>query len=168
MLLKIITQYCKHCEGNRRNTEVCLFMCGILFIISMFFVTGDGAYPLSKFMVTPFRNLGNLTAPQNFYNNKISSVRQSVERAIGHIKGRFRRLRDVNCENMQDACYLIMSACILHNLCILSCEDLSEFLELNGTVNQRVNNYPALYRDNVDGINRRNRLVLHLQRFMNT
>ncbi|XP_033738912.1 putative nuclease HARBI1 [Pecten maximus] len=55
------------------------------------FIIGDGAYPLSTSLMTPFRDTGRLTQPQKRYNRIVSSVRQSVERAIGHLKSRFRR-----------------------------------------------------------------------------
>jgi len=53
---------------------------------------GDSAYPLKPWLVTPFRDNGHLTDRQKRFNKIVSSCRQTVERAIGHIKGRFRRL----------------------------------------------------------------------------
>ena len=64
------------------------------------FSLGDAAYPLSSFMMTPFRAVGNLSNAQKLFNRKVSSIRQTVERTIGHLKGRFRRLRELYCMNI--------------------------------------------------------------------
>ncbi|XP_021340220.1 putative nuclease HARBI1 [Mizuhopecten yessoensis] len=122
------------------------------------FLIGDGAYPLSEVMITPFRQTGNLSAQQKHFNKKVSSVRQTVERSIGHMKQRFRRLRDLSCRDMKSACEIIMSGCILHNMCILHEDDLSEYLD-NYDGNQVVNNYPPVYLDNARGVRKRNEIV---------
>ncbi|XP_033757860.1 putative nuclease HARBI1 [Pecten maximus] len=122
------------------------------------FIIGDGAYPLSRFLMTPFRDCGRLTAAQKHYNRTVSSIRQTVERAIGHIKGRFRRLRDVYCEDIEDVCHLIVSACVLHNVCVLCDDGVADYLDGN-MANNIVNNYPPVFPNTTAGINKRNQLV---------
>ncbi|KAL3862227.1 hypothetical protein ACJMK2_008213 [Sinanodonta woodiana] len=56
------------------------------------FLVGDSAFPLKIWLQTLFRDNGHLTAQQRRYTRAISGVKQTVERAIGHLKGRFRRL----------------------------------------------------------------------------
>ncbi|XP_065928319.1 putative nuclease HARBI1 [Magallana gigas] len=124
------------------------------------YLIGDAAYPLSPFMMTPFKAVGNLSNAQKLYNRKVSSVRQTVERTIGHLKGRFRRLRELYCMNIEDCCYLITSACILHNLCVLKKDDIEDYLEPNPNHLNRVNYYPNVYRNDPRGVNKRNALVL--------
>lgn len=105
-------------------------------------------------MMTPFKAVDNLSNAEKLYNRKVSSVRQTVERTIGHLKGRVRRLRELYCMNIEDCCYLITSACILHNLCVLKKDDRRLF----GTMN-RVNYYPNIYRNDPRGVNKNNALV---------
>ena len=66
------------------------------------------------------------------------------ERAIGHMKGRFRRLTYITIHNASKHYYLaltIMSDCILHNLCILNHEDIEDYV----VPDQDDNNHPNLF-----------------------
>lgn len=56
---------------------------------------GDSAYPLKNWLLTPFRDNGHLNDRQRRYNRVVSSYRQTVKRSIGHLKGRFRKLREI-------------------------------------------------------------------------
>jgi hypothetical protein len=112
-------------------------------------------------MMTPFRHQAMLTAAQRRYNKKISAIRQNVERAIGLIKNRFRRLLEFNCQNVQNSCLLIMTACTLHNLCILSGEEIEEYLEVTQP-DDEVPNYGPIYPNHYAGTLRRNQIVQQL------
>ena len=80
--------------------------------------------------MTPFKDNGRLTAAQCHYNKKVSSVRQVVERTIGRLKNRFRRLKFIQCHTASDICDYIVAACILHNLCERSGGEVEfDFLE---------------------------------------
>lgn len=46
----------------------------------------------SRWLITPYRDNGHLTAQQRRFNTVLSWLRQKVERAIGLLKGRWRRL----------------------------------------------------------------------------
>jgi hypothetical protein len=90
---------------------------------------------------------------KNFTTRKLSAVRQTVERAIGHLKGRFRRLRDLYCMRVDDCCYIITSACILRNLCISKNDDLDDYLQRHADPQEnRVNNYSNIYRNDNRGV----------------
>ena len=80
------------------------------------YVFGDSAYPLSSYILVPFRDNGHLTAGQRHFNRLLSSGRQAVERAFGLIKGRFRQLRNIESTNVPHICQLITAGCVLHNL----------------------------------------------------
>ena len=54
---------------------------------------GDSAYPLLTWLLTPFKNFGNLTRRQRSYNYKHSSTRMAVEHCLGALKRQFRRLQ---------------------------------------------------------------------------
>jgi len=57
------------------------------------FLLGDSAYPSLPWLVPPFRDNGYLTPQQRQFNFIHSSTRMSVEKAIGQLKGRFRRIK---------------------------------------------------------------------------
>ncbi|VDI07618.1 Hypothetical predicted protein [Mytilus galloprovincialis] len=61
---------------------------------------GDAAYALSQWVMTPFKDFGNLSAEQKRYNYIHSSSRMCIERAFGALKGRFRRLRYIDMKDM--------------------------------------------------------------------
>ena len=79
---------------------------------------GDAAYPVRKWLMTPFRDTGNLTAQQNLFNRSLSSKRQCIERAFGLLKGRFRRLKHINIKSLEETNELVLATCVLHNICI--------------------------------------------------
>ena len=102
--------------------------------------------------------------PQTF-NSMTSSARQNVERPTGHIKGRFRRLRDIYSHSVKEISKLFMSACVLHNLCIVCDDDLAEFFEEDIRNNAAINNYPNIYPNHAAGVRKRNNLIEYLQQF---
>ena len=78
--------------------------------------SGDDAYPNGKYLVTPIKHNGRLTAAQRHYNKKVSAVRQIVERTIGRLENRFRRLKFIQCHTASEICHYIVAACVLQNL----------------------------------------------------
>ncbi|KAK6493811.1 protein ANTAGONIST OF LIKE HETEROCHROMATIN PROTEIN 1-like isoform X1 [Huso huso] len=79
-------------------------------------ITGDTAYPLSQFLMTPFRDNGHLTVEQKRYNQRHSSARMVIERAFGLLKTRFRRLKGLHMHNLLSLA--VTACCILHNICL--------------------------------------------------
>lgn len=53
------------------------------------------------------------------FNQILSSIRQVVERAIRLLKGRWRKLSLLQLLDIELMVHLIMTACVLHNFCIL-------------------------------------------------
>lgn len=53
------------------------------------------------------------------FNQILSSIRQVVERAIRLLKGRWRKLSLLELLDIELMVHLIMTACVLHNFCIL-------------------------------------------------
>lgn len=119
-------------------------------------IFGDNAYPLRHWLITPFKNLGNLTRLQLRFNKRLSSARQTVERAYGHLKWRFRRLKDVPLHNAEDICMLIVACCVLHNLRILHNDDVDSYIE---AVEDDQNQFMNVYQNGHMGIIRRLHLV---------
>ena len=89
----------------------------------------DGAYPLKNWLLTPYRDNGNLNAEKKRYNFIHSSTRTVIERAFGILKGRFRRLHFIETKDMQTSCDIPISCSALHNICIKQGEYGQEFLE---------------------------------------
>lgn len=83
---------------------------------------GDSAYPNLPWLLTPFRDTGNLSDIQKKYNTTHASIRNTVERGFGLLKGRFTRLQYVNQTHTVTTVRTILCACILHNICILNDE----------------------------------------------
>ena len=85
-------------------------------------------------------------------------MRQVVERSIGHLKGRFCRLREITVHSPGDIIATIVSGCILHNLCILREDSVVEFIE-GGDDDAHPNQFHNIFGDAQAGINRRNQLL---------
>lgn len=120
-------------------------------------ILGDSAYPLRNWLITPFKNFGHLTAQQIRFNKRVSSVRQTVDRAFGHLKGRFRRLRDIPLHKLTDICKLIYAACVLHNFCILNKEDLEEYIVIDDDLD--LNDCENVFQNGHIGVVRRLQMV---------
>ncbi|XP_066590835.1 putative nuclease HARBI1 [Prorops nasuta] len=81
---------------------------------------GDAAYTINKYILTPFKDYGNLNSSQVAYNNRHSSARMMIERAIGLLKIRFRSILDkLRMTRTKLISKYIIACCIMHNICIL-------------------------------------------------
>jgi len=91
------------------------------------YVLGDSAFPLLRWLLTPFRDYGNVTRQQKLFNRTLSKGRQVIERSFGLLKCRFRRLIRFDASDMEIIVNSILSACVLHNLCM---QEEGEFPEM--------------------------------------
>ena len=98
------------------------------------YLLGDSVYPLSFWLMIPYRDNGHLTVKQKNYNFLHSSTRMAIERAFALLKGRFRRLKYVDIDRLEDLPYIILAACTLHNICTMSDNDVDDFLDTNDDV----------------------------------
>ena len=62
---------------------------------------------------------------------------------------------DLACDNIQDVYTLVTSACALHNMCILSSEEVAEYIERTADYNLNPKNYAPICRNAASGINKR-------------
>ena len=86
---------------------------------SRYHILGDGAYLIREWLLTPYRNLGNLTPQQNLYNETLSRTRVRIENAFGLLQARFRQLRyGIDMHKVPKISKFIVACCVLHNLCI--------------------------------------------------
>lgn len=122
-------------------------MCGQNHLIS------DGGFPVRRWLMTPYRDNGHLNATQRHYNYCLSSTRQVIERSFSLLKGRFRRLRNIDVVNVQTAVEICISCCVFHNICILEQDVLGDFFnddEINvnlPAVHNEMNNEGMVKRD---------------------
>ncbi|CAN7980971.1 unnamed protein product, partial [Ixodes pacificus] len=79
---------------------------------------GDGAYPLRRSLLVPYRNNGRLTEQHRKYNTKHATTRVAIERAFGILKGRFRRLKYIEARRPERIVTTIVAACVMHNACM--------------------------------------------------
>ncbi|XP_071477601.1 putative nuclease HARBI1 [Diadema antillarum] len=80
---------------------------------------GDSGYGLQPWLLTPI--LRPQSAAEERYNNSLTSTRTCVERAFGLLKARFRcldRSGGVLCYSPERVCKIILSCCVLHNMCV--------------------------------------------------
>lgn len=88
------------------------------FFQNQYHLLADSAYPLSHYMLVPYRDNGHLNHVQRTFNTKLSKTRVVVERAFGILKGRFRKLKYIYMYNTEMIPLVILTCCILHNICI--------------------------------------------------
>jgi hypothetical protein len=82
------------------------------------YLLGDSAYPISPFLIPPFKDPSS--QKQKEFNKFHSHHRVVVENAFGRLKARFRTLKDLDIKTIKMGVLLISCAIILHN-----------FLEMN-------------------------------------
>ena len=90
-------------------------------------IVADGAYPCRRWLLTPYRNNGNLTRDEVKYNQCLSGSRVVIENAFGILKGRFRRLQFIDMADIQYITKTIVNGCILHNICLIDGDTLDDY-----------------------------------------
>jgi len=63
-------------------------------------------------LLTPFRDNGHLSGQEGNYNYKLAKTRQTTERAFGLLKGRWRRLKLIEMENIDECPAIVAAACV--------------------------------------------------------
>lgn len=92
------------------------------------FLIGDPAYPLQKWLMKPFADTGRLTPEQQRFNYRISSARSVVETTFGRLKGRWRCLLKRNDCKLEMVKKMVLTCCVLHNICEENGDRISEDL----------------------------------------
>ena len=89
-------------------------------------ILGDGAYPLSRFVMKPYRETVSTNKGQKKFNYCLCSTRTVIEHAFGMLKGRFRRLQHINMRSIEYVVKSVITACVLHNICIKNEDEIEE------------------------------------------
>uniref|UniRef100_U9TZW6 DDE Tnp4 domain-containing protein n=1 Tax=Rhizophagus irregularis (strain DAOM 181602 / DAOM 197198 / MUCL 43194) TaxID=747089 RepID=U9TZW6_RHIID len=77
------------------------------------YVLGDSAYPISSFLITPFKNPFNHRQCQ--FNFIYSKHRVVVEYAFGKLKAKFKALKELSVKDIKTAIKLADCAILLYN-----------------------------------------------------
>ncbi|XP_067129901.1 putative nuclease HARBI1 [Centruroides vittatus] len=117
---------------------------------------GDSAYPLSKKLLTPYRDNGHLNYIKKYYNKILSSTRIVIEQAFGQLFGRFRRLKHLHMFRRDLIPEVIITGCVLHNLCILYNDIPPDACSINDNFQTSSPNFGEEYRD---GISKREKIA---------
>ena len=81
-------------------------------------LVGDSAYPLSVWLMKPFKQTRTLSERQLWFNSALSQARVVIEQAYGILKGRWRCLYKAMEEKTSRVAITILACCVLHNICI--------------------------------------------------
>ncbi|XP_046571000.1 putative nuclease HARBI1 [Haliotis rubra] len=84
-----------------------------------FHLIGDSAYPLAPYIMVPFKDNGHVSLAEKKFNKCHASTRVDVERAIGLLKCKFRRLKYLDMQLTEEMCNFIVAACVLHNFILM-------------------------------------------------
>jgi hypothetical protein len=82
------------------------------------FLLGDSAYACLDWLISPFKDNGHLTQNQRRFNYRHSTTKIVIENAFGLLKGRFRRLKYFENNNLMFVVNCIVATAVLHNICI--------------------------------------------------
>lgn len=91
-----------------------------------YYLLGNAAFPLHSWLMKPFFDTGQLTAEQRTYNQKIHRAISVAEKAFGRLKGRWRCLLKRNDSHIDLVKTMVLTCCVLHNLCESHGEHYSE------------------------------------------
>lgn len=86
--------------------------------VNKYHTLGDGAYPITEHLLTPFKNYGNMTQDKCRYNYRLSSTRVVINNAFALLKQRFHQLRYIEFTSVEKITQFIIACCVLHNICL--------------------------------------------------
>lgn len=99
-----------------------------LLFYNKFHLLGDTAYPNREWLITSYKNYGNITRRKKKFNYIHAKTRVSIECAFGLLNGRWKRLLYLNKTNIENAPNVILTCCFLHNFCLINNDRLSEII----------------------------------------
>lgn len=90
-------------------------------------VAGSSSFPLMDWVLVPYTH-SNLTWAQHAYNEKIDEVQRVGKEAFMRLKARWNCLQKRTEMKLQDLPVVLGAVCVLHNICEMRNEGLSEEL----------------------------------------
>lgn len=111
------------------------------------YMLGDLAYKLSSNLMVGFKDNGHLTEQEKLFNNLLSKKRVLIENAFALLKGRFRRIKFLETVRIDLIVLLIMTSCILHNLCLFNGDLPIDVINMEQELQEEAVNRPNNIRD---------------------
>lgn len=108
MFSDVFTGYPGSCHEARVLKNSDLWPEGLMRCNMVHHILGDGAYPLRKWLLTPYRDNGHLTQGEKKYNYYHSSNRVVIERAFAVLKSHFCRLHFIDSPKVSTVVEIIM------------------------------------------------------------
>ncbi|XP_067637507.1 putative nuclease HARBI1 [Eurosta solidaginis] len=105
---------------------------------------GDLAYPLTEYLLTPYRDYESHTEAQIIYNTKLHKTRVKVENAYALLKARFCQLTRLDFHNAKSMEKFVIACCALHNLCI----EGNDWFDYNDANKTKEDNYKSFAGSN--------------------
>lgn len=97
-------------------------------------ILGDAAYPLREYLLTPYRDYGNITSSRRKYNLMHAQTRVRIENSFGLLKQRFRQLTRLDFFEVEKMSKFVVACCVLHNICIDADDLFDEFADTPETM----------------------------------
>ncbi|XP_033747150.1 putative nuclease HARBI1 [Pecten maximus] len=155
-LTHVFVGYPGSCHDARVLKNSDIWNNGLQLCNNTYCILADGAYPIRRWLLTPYRDNGHLGNRERRYNHYHSSCRVVIERSFGLLKGRFRRLQNLQTSSIKTACQIIMASSVLHNICILQKDEVSDFLEEDGDQPNHHQPVPNIVENDAEGVLKRN------------
>ncbi|KAG6411245.1 hypothetical protein SASPL_129323 [Salvia splendens] len=90
-------------------------------------IAGNSSLPLTEWVLVPYSHQ-NLTWAQHAYNEKMGEVQRVASESFMRLKGRWSCLRKRTEMKLQDLPVVLGACCVLHNICEMRGEGLSQEL----------------------------------------
>lgn len=122
-----------------------------------FHLLADSAYPLSRHLITPYKDRGQLGRLEINFNNHHSRTRILIEHTFGLLKQKWGQLYHVKLQDIERVCHFIRACCVLHNLA------LDEEIPIEDQPNEHINPNQDIIDDaddeDINGVEYRNQLA---------
>ena len=106
---------------------------GNVRINETYHIIGDSAYPMSNYLMTPYKARGvTLTDHQKKFNTHLSSKRAVIERAFALLGLRFPRVTLLPFRSNKKRIQCVVVCCVLHNWCLTEDDDDESAFEAFG------------------------------------
>ncbi|XP_027011351.2 protein ANTAGONIST OF LIKE HETEROCHROMATIN PROTEIN 1 [Tachysurus fulvidraco] len=128
-----------------------------------YYLIGDPAIPMQKWLMKPFSDTGRLTPEQHTYNYRLSSAWSVVEMSFGRLKGRWRCLLKRNDCKVELCKTMAVTCCVLHNICEEHGDNFTEE-HTNRTENIQPPVQAVPEHGNTEGADTRAALMMHFNR----